>query len=109
MVKGCVSRGFSHATSAHVYLHSRVHGLDILVGKAACISVTRTTTDLETALHGEYSGEDVIGGLEDFVLVLGNGILEGEGDRAQHDHEHDEHVKHLLRHDPVNPATHPVV
>ena len=31
-----------------------------------------------------------------------DGVLGGEGDRAEHDDQHDEHVEELLRHDPVD-------
>ncbi len=64
----------------------------------------------QTTLQGEDCGKPVIGVAEEQVpgRVLVDRVFGGEGDGAEDDDQHDEHVEQLLRHDPVNQNTNPV-
>ena len=64
---------------------------------------------LEGALQSENGGEKVIGDAQNSVslAVFTDGILRGQGYRAQNDHKHDEHVKDFLGHNPVNETSQP--
>ena len=59
---------------------------------------------LQCALESENGREPIVSKAKDLVPLRGlwHGVLGGQRDRAQHDHKHDEHVKHFLGHDPMN-------
>ena len=57
--------------------------------------ITHRSSYLETHLHSEDPGEDVIEVVENLIAVgvLRNGVLRCQGDTAGRNHNHDEQVE----------------